>query len=374
MPNSSLPALPRFLIAVLTAPLAAQSFIVDVNGGPGANFVSITAAVAAVPDGSVLRVRAGDYVESVVVAGIGLTIAGDPGAAIVAPPNVPGLHVVGLTSAQTFVVRGMQLRSAVANTAAEVRVEFNQGLVFLDGLGDFAARRLQATQCDALLVSRCAWSGLAQAGATLTNCRAVLDDCSVGELLQIGGDVQLAGCLVAGRSNTLQTGGPALTMQGGTVRVLGGWLSGGFSLVAPGLAIAGTGAARITPDTQVSGASPPLGPAISASFGTMPRAATSWVTGPFYSVYASGTPGELAVLVGSVRALPQSLPGLDALWLDGATLRIEAAGVFGTGVVANMLALPTSPALTGLAVVWQVVSFAPTGALAFSNPTWLVVP
>ncbi len=58
------------LCAVLTAPtsgLAAQAYVVDVNGGAGANFTSITAAVAAVPDGAILRVRPGDYVESVVV-------------------------------------------------------------------------------------------------------------------------------------------------------------------------------------------------------------------------------------------------------------------------------------------------------------------
>jgi hypothetical protein len=35
--------------------------------------------------------------------------------------------------------------------------------------------------------------------------------------------------------------------------------------------------------------------------------------------------------------------------------------------------LPSSPALTGLSIVWQVVSFAPNGAISLSNPTWLVV-
>ena len=49
------------LPAALAAAAVAQTFIVDVNSGPGTNFTSIAAAVAAVPDGAVLEVRPGTY-------------------------------------------------------------------------------------------------------------------------------------------------------------------------------------------------------------------------------------------------------------------------------------------------------------------------
>ncbi len=361
------------VVTAIASGLVAQSYVVDVNGGAGANFTSLTAAVAAVPDGSILRVRPGDYIESVVVVAKGLTITGDVGASIVAPPGLPALHVLGLGPAQVFVVRGLAMRAAVSGTA-EVRLEYDQGLVFLDGAGGFMQSRLYATHCDALLVSRCYWFDPALPAATFDTCRAVLDDCTVGGLQQNGGDLQLAGGSVAGLANTLGLGGTAVTMQGGALRVLGARLYGGFSLVAPGLAIGGTGSVRCTPDTLLQGASPPVAPSIAMVTGSMPHAAISWITGSFYSVYATGTVGELAFLVGAARALPQTLPGLDALWLDAATARIETAGVLTGGAFASFVVLPTSPALSGLSIVWQVVSFAQNGALSVSNPTWLVVP
>lgn len=358
---------------VLVPVVTAQSFVVDVNGGPGANFTSITAAVAAVPDGAVLRVRPGNYAESVVVAAKSLTIAGDNGAIIVTPVGLPALHVLGLGPAQDFVVRGMGMFTA-ANTTAEVRLEQNQGLVFVDSMNGLTPMRLHASNCDALLVSRCRLTDPALPAAVLDTCRAVFDECPMGPVVQIGGDLQLAGCGIVGHQNLLGVGGTALTMQGGVLRLLATQLSAGFSIATPGLAIGGTGSVRRTPDTALQGASPPVAAGITMITATMPRAATSWITGPIYSVYASGTAGDLAFLVGSVRALPQHLPGLDAVWLDAATAHVETAGVLTGGAFASWFTLPSSQAFTGLSVVWQLLSFAPNGALSVSNPTWLVLP
>jgi hypothetical protein len=350
------------LLLALAPALTAQSFVVDVNGGPGANFTSISAAVAAVPDGATLRVRPGNYAESVVVVGKGLTIIGEAmgsaSVAIVAPAGLPALHVAGLAPTQAFVGRSLSMASS-GGIPADTRVEFNQGLVFLDGVWS----RLRASNCDALLISRCSLfsSTSPVPAATFDTCRTVLDECSVGAVEQVGGDLQIAGGGVVGHQNILGVGGTAVTMQGGALRLLGTQLTSGFSLVAPGLAIGGTGNVRRTPDTVLQGATPSVAPGIAMVTVAMPRVATNWVTGSLYSVYTSGSPG---ILVGSARALPQSLPGLDPVWLDAAT-----AGIYSPGIVT----LPSSPALTGLSIVWQVVSFAPNGAISLSNPTWLVV-
>ena len=66
----------RALGFVLVGPLAAQTFIVDQNGGPGVHYQDLPRAVAAVPDGAVLRVRAGNY-STFVLANKGLSILGD---------------------------------------------------------------------------------------------------------------------------------------------------------------------------------------------------------------------------------------------------------------------------------------------------------
>jgi hypothetical protein len=54
--------------------------------------------------------------------------------------------------------------------------------------------------------------------------------------------------------------------------------------------------------------------------------------------------------------------------------RIETAGVLTGGASASWVTLPGLPAFTGLSIVWQLVTFAPNGALSLSSPTWLVLP
>src|SRR5437762_9224013 len=49
------------VFAAFSSTAIAQTFIVDAANGPGTNFTEIATAVAAVPDGAVLMVRAGSY-------------------------------------------------------------------------------------------------------------------------------------------------------------------------------------------------------------------------------------------------------------------------------------------------------------------------
>lgn len=356
----------------VAAPMTAQSFVVDGSGGPGANFTTINAAVAAVPDQSLLRIRAGTYVESVLVVGKSLTIVSDGAATIEAPTGLPALHVVGLGAGQTFVMRGMDVRGTAQ--AGEIRLEFNQGLVMIDSIPNASwppPRRLQARFSDSLLIARCQITD----GLGLDNCRAVFDSCLLIDIAITGGDVQLSSCQTNGRFGVLQPGGPAINLQGGSVRALGGSVQGGQSVVgALGPAVLGTGVLRLSPSVVVAGSNPPIAPGVVATTLTMPQIATSWITGSVYSVYTTGTPGELGLVLGSVRSVSLPVPGLDALWLDAPTARLEVAGVFGAGSLSRLVTLPSSPTLSGQSIVWQTVSFGPTGSLALGNPTWLMVP
>src|SRR5262245_22482850 len=83
--------------------LHGQTFVVDAGNGPGANFTSIAAAIAAVPDGATLLVRAGTYAPFTVDAK-GLTILGDPGVVVggsVAVRNIAAGQAVTIRELQT---------------------------------------------------------------------------------------------------------------------------------------------------------------------------------------------------------------------------------------------------------------------------------
>jgi len=57
-----MPAIQRPRALLLgSAACFAQTYVVDAQNGPGANFVEISQAVATVPDGAVLVVRPGAY-------------------------------------------------------------------------------------------------------------------------------------------------------------------------------------------------------------------------------------------------------------------------------------------------------------------------
>ena len=65
----------------LATMLGAQTYVVDASNGPGTHFTTIAAAVAAVPDGAVLVVRAGTYA-GFTVSGRGVSILANAGVGI----------------------------------------------------------------------------------------------------------------------------------------------------------------------------------------------------------------------------------------------------------------------------------------------------
>ena len=110
------------LALALATAAAAQTFIVDVNNGAGTHYQQITAAVAAVPDGATLRVRAGTYAPFAIV-GKSLTILGDN-------VNVQSFEVASIAAAQRVVVDGItfQITLRVTGNTGQVHVSRSVGM------------------------------------------------------------------------------------------------------------------------------------------------------------------------------------------------------------------------------------------------------
>ena len=82
-------------------------YIVDEKGGPGSHFTDIPQALAGVPDGSALQVRAGWYSAFVVTKGV--AIVGASGVIIGKGPAQVGFAVLGTTTSQRVLVKNLTL-------------------------------------------------------------------------------------------------------------------------------------------------------------------------------------------------------------------------------------------------------------------------
>src|SRR5436190_14794847 len=133
-------ALPSIaLAAMLTGQAAATTWIVDASNGPGTNFLTISAAVAAASPGDVILVRPGAYGEIVIVSK-GLTIVGwnatqypmlipsDPFASAI----WGGLGVSGLPAGQKCVISGLSVARPTIAGGTSVGILNCAGTVVLD--------------------------------------------------------------------------------------------------------------------------------------------------------------------------------------------------------------------------------------------------
>jgi hypothetical protein len=68
-----------------------------------------------------------------------------------------------------------------------------------------------------------------------------------------------------------------------------------------------------------------------------------------------------------------SLPGLDAIWLDGATFTPLAVGVLGTSPLAVQMPWTSGP-VPAVRAVFQALTYDPVAGFAISNPSLLILP
>ena len=140
------------------AALSAQVFTVDAAGGAGAHFTNLATAVATVPDGSTLRVRAGRYAGFAIV-GKGLAVVGEGLVEIVVPAAAPRAVSVSQTApSQLVLLRNLVVWGTFADPAGAILVDRAAGGVVLElilAMGVFGVVGLDVRASANVQVHRC---------------------------------------------------------------------------------------------------------------------------------------------------------------------------------------------------------------------------
>ena len=174
---------------LLAAPLAAQTVhVVDQAGGPGTDFTTLAAGVAAAGDGDFLLVRAGTYAEPLLLDGKGLAVQADTGA----PVFVSKIVVQNLAASQNAAIRGIDWIYA-AGQPELLALADNAGTVWIeeandvDVSADFVGRATIATSADVVLrsceLARISFAGddvaSPMTGMVVTDSEVALYECTV---------------------------------------------------------------------------------------------------------------------------------------------------------------------------------------------------
>ena len=373
-----------FLAPSAAPVLRAQTFIVDQHNGAGTHFTSLATAIAAVPDGAVLIVRAGFYLESFVIQGKGLTVLGEPGALVSLPFQGGEARITGLAAHQSVCVRDLTIGVNNNNpTPRSLSCAASQGLIVIENTpATPTLLNLDVRDCAQVVVRDCNLrTTLAVENVHLERSNVVFERCLLGSgliaMTQLDGAVQLIDTAVTGGTLFLGPVPHAIATYQGALRVLGNsTVIGGQNLSAgPGYAITGTSAVRLDPSVILGGANPPLDPALPVVVAPMPRALTAYLVPSQIRAELLGPTGQLGVLLCGAPGAPTPVPGcLDSFWLAGSPLFLVAAGTLSPLVpLVHTLPMSGSPALLGVRLGWQGASYDPATGFALSNPSFQVV-
>lgn len=366
----------RPAVALICLPLAAQTFIVDLGNGPGAHFTSIAAAVAAVPDGSVLIVRSGYYFEAVTIDQKSLTLLGEQNARLYPNGNGGGFRIRNLLPAQRVTVRNLEINFTVGSDPT-IYCENNLGLVVIDNASPMGRSSLQASGCAGVTVRDCNFGLTPTSQNTgsiaLTNSVAAFERVTAIDVRTSLSLAQFTDCTLTGSGTFGLVLLPAIAMNGGDVRLCGGTVAGPSVGIHP--AVSGNGVARLDPATTMIGSMPWFAPGITvmtserhAVVTTLPGAGTTVLAS------AAGPAGSLGILLLGFAVPAQPLPGLDPLWLDATHAVIQAFGVHGPGApIAATVPLPAPGTFAGAALAWQALALLPAGGIDLSAPSMLAL-
>lgn len=361
-------------VLIVTASTSAQTYVVDASGT--GQFTSIAAAVAAVPDGSTLQVRAGYYVPFVVT-GKSLKILCELGT-LVFQQTGSWVGVSGLAAGQSVVIEGLTL-SAGWGFPRQVHCSSCAGTVLIDNIGADNANigTITATDCAQVLV-RGRSLAVNWRTCTLTNSNVVLETVSLAPgliglaLTMTGGTLQAVGCAIQGGiPYSTSPGGAMALAQGASVRLLAGTTLVGFP-TATSPAIYGDGTVHHDPSIALPAV--PFGPTIVAVAEAMP-ALTSGYAASAATASLAGALGHFGVICVGLPGPVLTVPGIDgALWVHAASLFPVAFGPVDTGAPLQAQ-LPWTPGpVPGVRALWQALTFAPTGTLHLSNPSLTLLP
>jgi hypothetical protein len=367
---------PLVAVLALAAFASAQTYVVDAAGGPGSQFTSIATAVASVPDGATLQVRAGSYTPFQVV-GKSLRVLCEPGT-FVYQFHGSSVGVSNLTAAQSVVIQGLNV-SAGWGFAERIGCSACQGPVVFDSVfgSNPEDSRFAAVDCAQVwLRGRNTTVGWRE--CTLTNSNVVFERVSVAPglagpgLTVTGGTLQAVGCAFQGGIPFgTAVGGSMALAQGANVRLLAGTTLFEFPM-ATWPSIHGDGTVRHDPSIVLPPV--PFAPTITAIAEPMPALTSSFQPGAAVASLR-GAIGHFGVVGVALPGPVLAVPGIDgALWVDAGTFFPVAFGVVGSTTSVDA-ALPWSGGqVAGVRAVWQALTFAPAGTLHLSNPSLTLLP
>lgn len=175
-------------VAIIAARVPAQVFIVDAANGAGANFTDLPAAVAAVPDGATLRVRAGVY-SLFTLSGKGLRVMGEGSVTF----QQTGSIVVTATRANQVVL----LRDITLPMFGGIQLTDTVGPVILERCHRDANGILAATDVTALRAAN-----VQLLGCNFDRRPALLGIVGLPSIDATDSSLSLAACRVAGNDGT----------------------------------------------------------------------------------------------------------------------------------------------------------------------------
>lgn len=355
-----------------TAGLGAQTFIVDAANGPGTHFTNLTIAVASVPDGSVLVVRAGGY-GPFGIQGKALTVLGEPGAVVT---TQTGFSVANIQPHQAVTIRGLELQSHFGGLGLmRHQLTDNQGPVWIDSVAaTVGTQRAIITRCAAVVIRNCGYSGpneLTASDVVFQNCSLQGLQIGIPSVVQQGGRTQLADSTVVGTpygtgSNT------GIQLMGGDVRLLrGAQVVSSNQFQSARLAIDGSGTVRRDPAATIAGGTPAVAPGVQVMAIAMPHlTVTQTPIGSPVQTQLDGPSGAIAFLAVGLRGQGGYAPGIaDRVFWEAATVATQAVGVVQPGApLTGTLTVPAVPAFTGLPLVWHGLTFDATNGGQVSAP------
>jgi hypothetical protein len=351
-------------LAVLTALAAtalSQTFVVDASNGPGTDYTDLPSAIAAVPDGATLVVRAGSY-SAAYVSLKGLTILGEPGARIDDPGVDDTLTVFALLPTQRFVVRGLDIQDG------GIWLSGCSGTVHVEDCHSVYRSNLNIQSCAQVSVVGCSW--IHYTGGVASGSNVVCVDTAFasyglfqGGFWVSGGSLQLVRCNVTGGVS-----GPGIQASSASVRLLGPGTVASGSPMRP--FVEGAVVVRVGANVATTGA--PLYPGttvVTIDEGT--TSATVAALGGTVTGTLEGSPNLLGGLMLGTTLPPVTIPGIaEELWLN--PFGFLAVGVLGVPLT-FAATIPNDPLLRGAIFGWQGMTWQATGGFVLSNPAWFCV-
>lgn len=371
MADPSIVVRPLLAVALFAIAPSAQIYIVDAAGGPGTNFLSIAAAVTAVPDGAVIEVRSGTYADFH-IQGKSLTIVGEPGV-VVSTVALPTISVQGLATNQRVLLRALHFSNPTST--ATLACTNSAGAIIIDGCSTDTTNissggGIEARFCDQLHIRDSVFVARAQTQLPLriVQCNTSAVGCDLqglvtNTILQSGGRLDVCDCSLAGLGAA-----PVMQLNGGEVVVRGQTrIQGSIFTGIHVLAINGVGTVQFDPNTVLSSvSSPPVAASIATTTPAMPwlRADPGSLGGTSNAVLRGPNSAIAALLVG-FPAPPAAVPGIGEIsWLAPGSVPLS----LGSLPRIDGYAVPNAPWVLGVMVGWHGVTIGPVAVL-ISNPS-----